>query len=141
MERGMKGSQPRISPMLRFAFMLMAIFPFVPLLFVLATYDLIPGVEYIGPPPSSVELTVGIISGLIFVALIGIAATGWNPLYRLEVAAARMVRTDLETLSVDASKPPMLQRIAVTVSLVVGFLAINWLLSEGIVRGVRALFR
>ena len=139
-ETASKGLMPRLTPLLRLAFALAAIFPLVPLVFVLAMYGLAPGVDYAGPPPSSATLTVGIAAGLFFFAFVGLAVTGWNPLHRFDVALAN-ARTEAAAVPADAPKPALWKRIGFVVLLLGGAYVLNWLVLGALSRVIEAMSR
>jgi hypothetical protein len=140
MEIASKGLMPRLTPLLRLAFALASLFPLLPLVIVLGIYDLIP-LTVIGFPRSGVTVGVGVAAGFIFASCLAIAITGWNPLHRVDVALAKLRP---ETESAPSPAVPQLglsQRIVLVV--IAGTLLIfaNWLIGEGIARGIGALFR
>lgn len=139
MEAVSKGLMPRLTPMLRIAFGLAAIFPLVPLVLVLGSYDLVPGVKVVGIPPSGGVVVVGLVAALFFAAFIGIAITGWNPLHRFDVAAAEL-RAEADVAAKSAPGPGLGRRVLFAAALGAVALLINWAMSAGI-SGITSLLR
>ena len=136
-----KELMPRLTPLLRVAFALASLFALLPLVIVLGTYDLIPWLDVVGFPRSSGTVTVGLVAGLAFVALWGIALSGWNPLHRVDVAMAKM-RAKAEAESQPAGlPPPLFERIVVVVVLGAVAFILHWLVFEGLPSGIVTLLK
>jgi MFS family permease len=76
-----KGFAPRLSPLLRLVLALASLPALLPLIVVLAVYELFP-LEVTGIPRSDATVGVGVAAGAIFVAFWALVVTGWNPFYR-----------------------------------------------------------
>ena len=118
---------PRLTPMLRIAFALASLPVLLFLLIILGAYGIGP-VTVTGDPPSNGFFVVGLVVGVVFVAFLGLAITGWNPLHRVDVAMAKM-RTESEDRS-PASRagttPPSPRKfIVVLVVVSLGFAALK----------------
>ena len=129
---------PRLTPLLRVALALTSLLVLLPLLIILGTYGIGP-VTVIGGAPSDGTLIAGVVVGAIFITLLGLAVTGWNPLHRVDVAMAEL-RAEAEAAAKHAPKPSLGQRVVAVVVVGVALYLIHWLMSEGMIRAVRALF-
>jgi hypothetical protein len=81
MQMASKGLTSRLTPMMRLALALAALFALLPLIVVLAVYELFP-LTVIGIPRSSATIGVGVVAGAISVACWALVVTGRNPLHR-----------------------------------------------------------
>jgi hypothetical protein len=133
-----KGLMPRLTPMLRIALALASLFFLLPLLVILGTYGIGP-VTVTGGAPSVGTLIAGVVVGAIFIALWGIVITGWNPLHRVDVAMANM-RAEAEAAAARAPKPSLGQRVGAIVVIGAVVYLLHWLMSQGMIRAIRALF-
>jgi ABC-type protease/lipase transport system fused ATPase/permease subunit len=138
MQIASKGLMPRLTPMLRLALALASLFFLLPLLIILGAYGIGP-VTVTDGAPSGGMLIVGVVVGGIFIALLGLAITGWNPFHRVDVAMAKM-RAEAEAAAIHAPKPSLGQRVGAIVVIGAVVYLLHWLASQGMIRAVRALF-
>ena len=131
---------PRLTPMLRIAFALASLPVLLILLIILGNYGIGP-VTVIGGAPSGATLIGGVVVGAIFMALLGLAITGWNPFHRFDVAMAKMrAEAEAEAAAIHAPKLSLGQRVFAVVVIGAASYLIHWLMSEGVMRTIRALF-
>lgn len=81
MQMASKGLAPRLSPLLRLVLALASLPALLPLIVVLAVYELFP-LEVTGIPRPGAATGVGVAAGAIFVACWALVVTGWNPFHR-----------------------------------------------------------